>query len=249
MMLRNPTKMMSKNPYFYVIYLIATLELFTQCQCSTSANANANVNNNQMNKDRTKVVIVGASESRKLSDSVEPITTFTNLISDQENSDLVINHDQIITNNEFQYYNEPIELSTPKYDTISSHTYSNHRPIHQFDTINDSYFPELEQTAHLDYVPNSDYVAPIPPLQQQHLSSTPIQTIPNYNPNPTLNNHQLVKVTREPFWATDVIKLEDQYISTFRSIKTSVMSVFYRMQDFISYLMGFFSLGKFWFLF
>lgn len=196
--------MVTKILYFYVVCSITIFELFTQCQCSSSANILINEK------------ITAHEQSRKLPDDVETYTTFTNLISEPNG---LVNDDQI-QNNDFQYYNEPIEITTPKYETIQTITYSNHQPIHQLD-INHTFYPQLEQTA---YVPSENYADVPPPL-----------------PPPS---HHLLKVTREPFWAPDVIKLENQYLATFRSIKSSMMSFYYRMQNFVNYFMSFFSLGK-----
>lgn len=131
-------------------------------------------------------------------------------------SDLVI--DENIVNEGFQYFNDPPKISTPKYETILEVTYDNHQPIHQLD-LNHSYLPQLEP---MPQISNDDYA-----VQPQIISS-----------------HHIVKVTREPVWAPEVVKLENQYISTFRSIRSSVMSFYYRMQNFVSYVMSFFSVGK-----
>lgn len=197
--------MMIKNPYVYVVYIIALFELFTQCQCSTSANSQTD----------DKTIISSNIQSRMLPDDFESVTTATNLIS--EPNDLV-NDDQI-ENEGFQFFNDALKISTPKYETISEVTYDNHQPIHSLD-LNHPYLPQLEPTPQIS---NDDYA-----VQPQIIPS-----------------HHIVKVTREPIWAPEVVKLENQYISTFRSIRSSVMSFYYRMQNFVSYVMSFFSVGKF----
>lgn len=153
-------------------------------------------------------------QSRMLPDDFESVETATHLIS--EPNDLVIN-DQIV-NEGFQYFNDPHKISTPKYEAIPDVAYDTHQPINQFN-LNHSYLPQSEATPQIS---NDDYA--VQP-----------QIIPNQH---------IVKVTREPIWAPELVKLENQYISTFRSIRSSVMSFYYRMQNFVSYVMSFFAVGK-----
>lgn len=197
--------MMMKNPYVLVVYIIALFELFTQCQCSISANSQTD--------DKTR--ISSNIQSRMLPDDFESVTAATNLIS--EPNDLV-NDDQI-ANEGFQFFNDPLKISTPKYETIPEITYDNHEPINQLDLNHSYYHSQLEPTPQIS---NDDYA-----VQPQIIPS-----------------HHIVKVTREPIWAPEVVKLENQYITTFRSIRSSVMSFYYRMQNFVSYVMSFFSVGK-----
>lgn len=162
---------------------------------------------------------VQQEQSRKLHD-VESITTFDNLIS--ESIPMMFNSQK-----EFQYYDDSLDsvMPTPRYDAVppSIDLPNNHRPIHQLD-LDHPYSPEVETVS---FVSSDSYVPNIP---NEYV-------VAPYNPT-------LVKVTREPIWAPDVLKLENQYIATFRSIKTSVMSIYTKMQDFFSYFMSFFSLGK-----
>lgn len=182
--------------YVYVVCLISSLDLIAQCQCSQSAN------NQTSEKPNNNV----QEQARKLSDDIEPVTSYTNLLADPIIADGITR--------EFQYYNEPMEITTPNYDPPPSiELPSNHQPVHQMD-INQSFFPQIEAAP---YVPSDAFSAPLP-----------IQ-------------NTLVKVTREPFWAPEVYKLENQYISTFRSIKTSVMGLYYRMQNFVSYVFSLFN--------
>lgn len=60
-------------------------------------------------------------------------------------------------------------------------------------------------------------------------------------PTPT----HIVRVKQEEaIWNQDMMKLENQYLDTFRSIKTSVMGFFYKMQGFVNYVVGLFGDGK-----
>lgn len=201
-MKKSSYKMMTKTLYVQVVCIIAIFEFFTQCLCSTSANS--------QNDDKTRISSI--IPSKMLLDDFESVTTAKNLIS--EPNDLVID-DQIVKIG-FQYFNDPLKISTPKYETIPEITYDNHQPIHQLD-LNYSHLPQIS---------NDDYA-----VQPQIIPS-----------------HHIVQVTREPIWAPEVIKLENQYISTFRSIRSSVMNFYYKMQNFVSYVMSFFSVGKSFFV-
>lgn len=210
-------------PYIYLVCLISSLDLIAQCQCSQSAN------DSQTSEKPNSAV---QEQSRKLSDTdVDSITTYTNLLSDANAAGIIGDH---ITK-EFQYYNEPIEITTPKYDPSlpsSIDVPSNHQPAQQID-VNQSYFPQLET---VPYIPNVPSIPSIPSIAHDPFIAPP--------PIGPIGQNHLVKVTREPFWAPEVYKLENQYIDTFRSIKTSVMGLYYRMQNFVSYIVSLFTLGK-----
>lgn len=51
----------------------------------------------------------------------------------------------------------------------------------------------------------------------------------------------IVKVTHKPIWAPEVAKLESQYLEAYRSIKSSVLSFYYKMHYFVNYFMNLFS--------
>lgn len=193
--------------YIYVVCLISSLDLITQCQCSQSANS-------QIASEKPSYDV---QESRKLSENIESITTYTNLLGDPKP---IIVGDEITK--DYQYYHEPIEITTPMYDQSPNNHQevpNNHQPVHLMELdLNQSYFPKVEP---IPYISTDTFIKP-PPIQNTY-----------------------VKVTREPFWAPEVYKLENQYIATFRNIKTSVMGFYYRMQDFVSYVMNLFTLGKF----
>lgn len=199
-----------------LVYLIAILELLTHCQCIESATNQTNINKS----NATQIV-----QSRRLIDDNGSISSYSNGISD---TNLSIG-EQLLTDNFPYYTNEPIEITTPAVEIIKvpMHEYSNHQPVHQMDLA------ELSQQS-IQFLPSQQH-------HQQHELDT-------YSPGSHLQSlsptHQLVKVTREPFWASDVITLENQYLDTFRGIKSSVMNFYYKMQDFVSYIMSFFSLGK-----
>lgn len=199
--------------YIYVVCLISSLDLIEKCQCAQSANSQTSENPNDTVQE----------QSRKLSENIESITSYTNLISDSDHPVIIDDH---ITK-EFQYYNEPIEITTPKFQPSPSiDVPSNHRPVHQ---VNLPFYPQVDS---VPYVSNIANVPNIP--NDAYVANPPVSSTENH----------LVKIIREPFWAPEVYKLENQYISTFRSIKTSVMGLYYKMQNFVSYVMSLFSLGK-----
>lgn len=195
-------------PYFYMLFLISSLDVIKQCQCSQSANIAT-----------TSEQPHSQEQSRKLHDNVEAITTFGNLISDP----IILGNQK-----EFQYFDDSLDsvLATPQYDSAIDLP-SNHQPIHQLD-LNQQYAPEVETVS---FISSDSYIPNIP--RDPYVAAAPSPT--------------LLKVTREPIWAPEVLNLEKQYIATFRSIKTSVMSIYTKMQDFFSYVMSFFSLGTVFF--
>lgn len=67
---------------------------------------------------------------------------------------------------------------------------------------------------------------PIAPISHQ-----PFHTGPSH----------IVKVTHRPIWAPEMAKLESQYLETYRSIKSSVLSFYYKMHYFVNYFMSLFT--------
>lgn len=200
--------MMMKIAYVHVVCIIAVFELFTQCQCSLSANS-------QTDDKTTSSTII---QSRMLPENIESVSIATKLIS--KPNDLVIDDNRKVVYEDFQYLNDPLKISTPKYVTIPSDitTYETHQTNQQLD-LNHSYLSQLERTPHIS---NDNYA-----VQPQNIPS-----------------HHIVKVTTEPIWPPELVKLENQYIVTFRSIRSSVMSFYHRMQIFFNYVMGLFADGK-----
>lgn len=52
---------------------------------------------------------------------------------------------------------------------------------------------------------------------------------------------RIVKVTHRPIWAPEMQQLESQYFETYRAIKSSVLSFYYKMQYYINYFMSLFT--------
>lgn len=235
-------RMDSNRVRVYVVGIIIVLELFTQCHCSTSANTNI--------EDKISVDVNDYSD--KLEDDVEQVTAHANLVSDSSSLPLT----QQVTSNtltspsnnnliseqqqqQYLYYTPSYEtnsipsvysgadqpISKPLSSLPNYNIYQKQPIIHQLG-INQTYYPQYDQTA---YVSNNNYI------QAPH-------------PNQIQPTHHLVKITSAPFWEPDLMKLENQYMATFRSMieasRASVMNVYYKMQDFVGYLMSFFTLGK-----
>lgn len=123
-------------------------------------------------------------------------------------------NEQQITNKDFHQYYS--EPITPIYEP----TYSNHRP-----NINHTH---------------------------TYYSSPPLMTTPyvvnKFMPHENRQQH-LMKIMKSQSsqWSQGLINspyAENQYLVGFRNIKTSVMNFIYRVQDIMSYVMSFFTLGK-----
>lgn len=263
-------KMMTKAmfQYFYVVWLISSLDFIAQCQCSQSAN-----NQQQTSVKRNDTDDV-QKQSRRYSDEAEIITSYTNLIGDDEPVEV---DDDDSREKDFLYFNDPATISTPKYEPhlppiphlSPIDLPNNHKPIHQLER-NPAYYPQMDP--HLEpipYDPEESFLdhAPVPPdsipLHQpidptdhynrpidptDHFNG-PIDPTDHFNgPPPTDHSisNQLVKVIREPFWAPDFYKLEHRYMDTLRSIKDSFYTFYYKLQDMLYYVVNLFKMpGKF----
>lgn len=205
-------KMMTKAmiQYISIVWLISSLDLIAQCQCFQSANTqqtSANKNNDGESE----------AELRKLTDDVELITTYSNLLSDDSQAMVA---DEMIKN--FQYFNNPAAISTPEYESsnFESQNYDqqlpprelpiNHRHIQELGP-NQAIFPQLES---VPYVPSEHFIPPggppiseIQPMAPMPLDEPPSSISPTQSTDSSLAN-QIVKVIREPFWAPDFYRLE-----------------------------------------
>lgn len=233
--------MMTKSiiQYFFIVWLIISLDLIAQCQCSPSAN----IQQTSVNRSKNDV----QAESRKLTDDVEVITQYSNVLD--EDSPVMIGDNMM---KDFQYFNDPNAIATPKYEPskyeppLSPEMPNNHRPLHEMITKeihemerNPGYYSQMDP---VPYVPSESFMPPGgPPLSA-------LEPIPFQEPQTTSDQSistQLVKVIREPFWAPDLYKLEDKYMSTLRSLKSSMMNFYYRMHEMIIYFLNLFRMpGK-----
>lgn len=228
---------MTHVQYVYVVCLIVVLELFTQCHCSPSAN--------NLIKDKISVDVNEYPD--KLQDDVDT-ATHPNLANEANSLPLT------------QYYSNPI---TPSYEKnhnyeISANAVSNsqnyganpvahsplstlpafnsayhtqNRPIDDQLDINQTYFPQYDQTAYVSN--NNNYIAQAP--------GNAIARVPT-------PGHHVVKITTGPFWEPDLLKLENQYMASFRSMieasRATVTNMYYKIQTFVNYVMSFFTFGK-----
>lgn len=101
--------------------------------------------------------------------------------------------------------------------------------------------PVLVTTPKYDIKSSGYYQKPI--INHSFLPPTPHAPIKHLVvPRPTATH--IVRVTESaPVWRNDLMRMENQYLDTFRSIQTSVMGFIYRVQDFVSYVVGFFAEG------
>lgn len=108
------TKMMAKAIIFcaYIVLLISSLDLIAPCQCSPSATNQQSTSERSINNSSSKA----QEQSRKLTDEVEIITSNANLIgAENPNVESSIRDDIA---KEFQYFNDPSEITTPKHDSL-----------------------------------------------------------------------------------------------------------------------------------
>lgn len=229
--------------YFYVVWLISSLDFIAQCQCSQSAN-------NQPTSVKRSDTNDVQKQSRRYSDEAEIITSYTNLIGDDEP---VMVDDNDSEEKDYLYFNDPAAISTPKYEPhlpplplppIAPIDLPdlpiNHQPIHELER-NPAYYPQMDP--HLEPIPfdpEESFMehAPVPPDHQFHQQ---ISSVGQPSPDHSISS-QLVKVIREPFWAPDFYKLENRYMDTLRSIKDSFYTFYYKMQDLVYYVVNLFKM-------
>lgn len=72
-------------------------------------------------------------------------------------------------------------------------------------------------------------------------------TAPVWSPTTALSSFERQPMASLP--SHELISLENQYMDSFRNIKSSVMNMIYKVQDFMSYVMSLFTMGKFLFFF
>lgn len=188
---------MKSSRYLYIVILVISFECINYCQCSTSAKTQEN------NTRSDTQYYVGTA---RLIGGIESITPVSNAIGEPPKP---VYKDPLTTKPNYQYFNNPLMITTPKYDTKSVAYYSKMEPEnHRL----------YSQTPH---VTNNNYMVPRP-------SPTPMH---------------IVRVTQaEPVvWQNDLMKMDNQYFDTFRSIKTSVLGFITKMQHFDNYVVEFFA--------
>lgn len=168
------------------------------------------------------------SASRKLNDAdivddVESSSLHSDNLINQPNS-FILN--EPLNNEDYQYYN-PMPPQPPQLDTAIQSPYEPNyidAPIQQ----NHSYYTQLSPLYKSNSISNSNH---------------------NHN-NAVITNDKptILRITTTKPAMADLISwppfLENYYVESFRSIKSSVMHFVYKLQDFIGYLAHFFDTGE-----
>lgn len=237
--------MVAKLRYVHFIYILIGFQLIgRKCECSTNSSTNssdaiASIFATEIVHNETATTISTPIEGRKLSDdAIESITSDSNALNAPSPSDLLT--DEQITKHDFQYFNEP--TTTNAYEP--SYANHHHSPVHHHVTVVHIAKP-MNKTYHVtpmrstSYAPTPNgYVASGNPLRIMQITNTPPWSSSTSSElsssSSSSSSHELMHL---PY-------LENQYMASFRNIKSSVMNMIYKVQDFMSYVMSFFTMGK-----
>lgn len=237
--------MVAKLRYVHFIYILIGFQLIgRKCECTTNSSTNASdaiapISDTEIVHNETATTISPLPiEARKLSDdAIESITSDSNAL----NAPSELLTDEQITNHEFQYYNEPTTTNAYEPSYVNHH----HSPVHHHLTavhiakpLNKTYFATPMRPA--SYAPTTNnYMPSGNPLRIMQITSAPpwfaSTSSELSSSSSSSSSHELMHL---PY-------LENQYMASFRNIKSSVMNIIYKVQDFMSYVMGFFTTGKF----
>lgn len=236
--------MVAKLRYVHFIYFLIGFQLIgRKCECTTNSSTNssheiASIPGTKIVRNEIATSNSSASpiEARKLSDdAIESITSDSNAL----NAPSELLTDEQITKHDFQYYNEPTTTNAYEPSYINHH----HSPVHHHvaavhlhiaHPMNKTYFATPMRPA--SYEPTaSNYVPSGSPLRIMQITSTPPWSSSTSSELSSSSSHELMHL---PY-------LENQYMASFRNIKSSVMNIIYKVQDFMSYMLNFFSMGKF----
>lgn len=257
--------MVAKVRYIPFVYILIGFQLiYRNCECSISStttnhsdttiarNETTNANDSaNANIATTTLPFVG----RKLSDdTIESISDDSNLLSGE------LLTDEQITNHDFPYFNEP--TTTNGYGP--AHIHHHHAPVHHHvmavqlvKPLNKTYFtaplltssPAPSPSAPQAYVPSGNRFrvqitdstpwssAAASPSTSSSSSSSALSMMSPQSRQPLSSSSSSHELTHLPY-------LQNQYIASFRNIRSSVMNIIYKVQDFMSYVMSFFSTGK-----
>ena len=99
----------------------------------------------------------------------------------------------------------------------------------------------------MSYGQNDNFVGnrPVHGIQSTGHDVLPVSPVTSIAP---IHPGQIVKVleTHRPIWVPEMQKLESQYLETYRTIKSSVLTFYYKMQYIVNYFMSLFTFaGKF----
>lgn len=240
--------MVSKLRYIHFVYFLIGFQLvcYDEYECTNSSVISS--------ADTINTIVTTAAslpmEARKLlsDDENESISTSdSNSLSDS--SELLTNEQQI-TKHESQYYNEP--TTTIGYEQPSYTNYNHHSPVHHHvialhmaKPMNQTYFtaPLLTTpyTSTNSFLPSGNHLRIVKITNSQPWSSSPSPALSSLSPQLRLPL-ALPPLLSPP--SHELTYLGNQYIASFRNIKSSVMNIIYKLQDFMSYVMNFFTMGK-----
>lgn len=143
---------------------------------------------------------------------------------------------------------EPSNYEAPKYGPPlpplppSIEIPSNYK-IDESDLTHSYYTQQFEP---MSYAPSDTFtdgkrpIHVIPSSAHELSPISPATSIAPIHPGPG----HIVRVTHSgPIWAPEMQKLETQYLETYRSIKSSVLSFYYKMQYVVNYFMSLFTLA------
>lgn len=104
-----------------------------------------------------------------------------------------------------------------------------------------------QQFEPMAYIPSDAYIANrqvqiIPSIAHEMVPIPSVPTISQVEPVHSGPGHHVMKVTHSrPVWAPEVQKLENQYLETYRTIKSSVLNFYNKMQYILNYFMSLFT--------
>lgn len=252
----NQINMVAKLRYIYFIYFLLGIQLLScECECTNSStnstesiapilSAEPEIVQLETVSVATTTVATPSSlkEARKLSDdAIESITSDSNSLNVGPSELLT---DEQITNHDFRYFNEPTTTNGYQPASFTNHR-QHHTPVrvvavHMAKPMNKTHFSAPLLTTPYsastnNYVPSGNRLRIVHITNSPPWTSSPSSALSSLSPQPQASSHEL---THLPY-------LENQYIASFRNIKSSVMNIIYKVQDFMSYVMSLFTMGKF----
>lgn len=232
----NPINMVAKFIYInFICILIGFQFVCHECECTNSSTKSLeSISNLETVPNGTTIAtpVRPAVEARKLSDDkIESITSDSNSLNGP--SDLLT--DEEIKKHDFPYYNEPTTTNGYEPSYINHH----HSPVHHQVTTMHMAKP-LNKTTYFaapllttPYSSTNSFVPSGNRLRIVHITPWTASPSSAMSQPPPSSSHEL---THLPY-------LENQYIASFRNIKSSVMNIIYKVQDFMSYVMSLFTTG------
>lgn len=150
------------------------------------------------------------------------------------------NYQDLSGNYELPKYGPPMPPLPPSVEIPSNYK------IDESDLTHSYYTQQFEP---LPYAPGDSFLgnrhAHAVPVAAAHEAvlpmSQPVTTISQIIPNHSGHPGHIMKVIHPPVWSPEVEKLENQYLETYRTIKSSVLSFYYKMQYIVNYFMSLFT--------